>query len=391
MFINQPYDRSLGAELIDQLLANKYDKLTIIVAYAKLSGVNRLLPYLCEFKKRGGSIRCIVGIDQQNTSYEAIKALMELANELYVFHSEDYSQTFHIKCYWLCGADNTWYAIGSNNLTAGGLFSNYEMCSFFISTDEEAKKVNSDLESVYNSYVCSKSCCKRISSSELELLFDNGYILKEESKRKELIQKKKRDSSAHKTASPKYLFGAERFRTPALPSIAKDKKKAIPQPDSKQIKSDLPLSEIKDYLIRLVPRAGDRSKQVHFTKDLLDNYFCLKAGDVIWMQEIHSTGIPQEIEQRQIVLSQRNKNVKIELSGASILDEHYPTNPETRPVLIIKRINATLFSYMVLLPGHPGYDSINDYLLKLPPKKSLPDKVIDIEEMLSLWDACPLI
>lgn len=109
-------------------------------------------------------------------------------------------------------------------------------------------------------------------------------------------------------------------------------------------------------MIRLVPKAGNRSKQVHFTKFLLENYFCLEAGDTVLMQEILPNGTPQEIEHRQVVLSQRNKNVKIELAGASILDDEYPTNEETRPVLKILRINPSLFIYMVLLPNNQGYD-----------------------------------
>lgn len=128
MIITQPYNYNLGIDLIEQLDNPAYHSLTIIVAYAKLSGVYRLLPYMHKFKKRDGKLRCIVGIDQRNTSYDALRTLNSIMDELYVFHSESFSQTFHVKCYWLSGENDIWYAIGSNNLTAGGLFSNYEMC-----------------------------------------------------------------------------------------------------------------------------------------------------------------------------------------------------------------------------------------------------------------------
>lgn len=50
MIINQPYDNQLGVHIIAQLQSDKYDTITIMVAYAKLSGVYRLLPYLKAFK-----------------------------------------------------------------------------------------------------------------------------------------------------------------------------------------------------------------------------------------------------------------------------------------------------------------------------------------------------
>lgn len=149
--------------------------------------------------------------------------------------------------------------------------------------------------------------------------------------------------------------------------------------------------EDNTYLIRLVPRAGDRSKQVHFTVDILEKYFCLKPGDGILVQEMLASGAVGEIEHRQVVFSQRNRNVKIELAGASMLDTNYPANPETRPVLILKRVNANLFVYMILLADNEGYDAINARLKALPTGRSLPYEIIDESTMFSLWDNCPIV
>lgn len=130
---------------------------------------------------------------------------------------------------------------------------------------------------------------------------------------------------------------------------------------------------------------------MHFTVDLLEKYFCLSPGDEILVQEMMSTGEIGEIEHRQVVFSQRNRNVKIELAEASLLDTNYPTNPETRPVLILKRLDANLFAYMILLDGNDGYTAINARLKALPTGKSLPYEVIDENTMLSLWGNCPIV
>ena len=65
-----------------------------------------------------------------------------------------------------------------------------------------------------------------------------------------------------------------------------------------------------DYLVRHVPKAGDRSQQVHFTMDILKNYFKLSPGNELQLQQIHDIYTPHGIENRRVVYSARNKNVK---------------------------------------------------------------------------------
>jgi len=396
MIINQPYDEQLGIQLIEAIESNQYTQLTIMVAYAKLSGVYRLLPYLEKFHKNGGNIRCVVGIDQQNTTYDALLQLLKITDEISVFHSESVSQTFHIKCYWLFGDSKCWYAIGSNNLTAGGLFSNYELSSSSVLLGNEALKTNNVLENIYSTYTSAESvCCHKLDLEFLDKLISDGYVVKEIQQRKTLVEISKQNRS---TERKNRLFGNEVFPAPALPEQYRKNKTKKPKTKSENVKKkpiQVDIASVNqtecNYLIRLVPKAGDRSKQVHFTIDLLEKYFCLSPGDGILVQEMFPSGDVGEIEHRQIVFSQRNRNVKIELAGASMLDTSYPPDPETRPVLILKRVNANLFVYMILLDGNEGYSAINARLKSLPAGRSLPHEVIDESTMFSLWDNCPIV
>ena len=396
MIVNQPHDEQLGIQLIQVLEGNQFHQLTIMVAYAKLSGVYRISPYLEKFRNNGGSIRCVVGIDQQNTTYDALGQLLKLANEVYVFHSESVSQTFHIKCYWLSGENTCWYAIGSNNLTAGGLFSNYELSNSNLFVDEEAQKENEILSKIYSTYTDVDSVCShKLDEAFLEELISEGYVVKEIQQRKAFAESAKQSRA---TAPKSKLFGNEVFPAPALPeqfrkgkSAKTGTKKSSESNKPIQVESAKASKEDNTYLIRLIPRAGDRSKQVHFTVDLLEKYFCLTPGDGLLVQEMYASGTVGEIEQRQVVFSKRNRNVNIELAGASMLDTNYPENPETRPVLILKRVNNNLFVYMILLEGNGGYDAINARLKALPAGRSLPYEVIDESTMFSLWDNCPIV
>ena len=95
--VNQPFKQSLGFRLIEKIQSGHFSVFHFMVAYAKTSGVNRLLPYMRQFKENGGTIKAVVGIDQGNTSYEALISLLSVCNELYIYHSEDFMRTFHVK------------------------------------------------------------------------------------------------------------------------------------------------------------------------------------------------------------------------------------------------------------------------------------------------------
>ena len=87
IMLNQPFNGQLGEILIDKM-AGSYNKLTILSAFAKNSGVLRLKPALEQFKSAGGRIEAFIGVDAHGTSYEAVLNLFELCDELYIVHSE---------------------------------------------------------------------------------------------------------------------------------------------------------------------------------------------------------------------------------------------------------------------------------------------------------------
>ena len=60
--------------------------------------------------------------------------------------------------------------------------------------------------------------------------------------------------------------------------------------------------------------------------------------------------------------------------------------------MIFKRVNPTLFEYMLLMEGNPGYEELNRRLLGLDwHHKSLRYEVMDADTIFTLWEDCPLI
>lgn len=181
--INQPYDGQLGDMLIGKLRSGEYASLAIVVAFAKVSGVLRIKSAVEEFRNRGGAVTAFVGIDLNGTSYEALIALFHLCNELYVVHTESSTQTFHPKMYDLSNVDTAWTVVGSNNLTAGGLWGNFESfaCNEFDFSSEDDVQTHSALEAHFTrlSDEHSLESLKMVSEIDVHALLDHGYIQRE--------------------------------------------------------------------------------------------------------------------------------------------------------------------------------------------------------------------
>ncbi len=228
--INQPFQGQLGEILKNELNSN-YSSLTIFSAFAKNSGVLRLKESLETFKSNDGTIRAFIGIDLDGTSYEALLNLYNLCDELYVIHSENFSTTYHSKIYLLENTDAVWCAIGSNNLTGGGLWTNFESCSIqtYNLPDE-----TTELDSIY--FVIKKykdpeyECSTKITSiDDINALLEANYISKEVTQKIESITKRISQKKKQKKTT---LFGSEKISIPTLIPVNTPRKKPFSKPET---------------------------------------------------------------------------------------------------------------------------------------------------------------
>lgn len=179
--LNQPFNGQLGRRLIDLLTSTEYQHLTVIVAFARNSGVLRLKDAIAEFRARGGTVAAYVGVDLGGTSYEALTNLLQDVDSLSVVHSE-LGQTFHPKTYFFEGEKKRTLIIGSHNLTGGGLWTNFES-SLLLSGD-----VNDDGGACFHTEVSTYvAWLKSLGASfmpitdqaDVERLLQNGYVVQE--------------------------------------------------------------------------------------------------------------------------------------------------------------------------------------------------------------------
>lgn len=234
--INQPFQGQLGNLLIEELNSD-YHSFIIFSAFAKNSGVLRLKTALQKFKESGGKIKAFIGIDLDGTSYEALLNLFSLCTELYVIHSENFSTTYHSKLYLLENSSKAWCAVGSNNLTGGGLWTNFESCSIHTYHLPNEKNELNNIYSIMEKYIDPNySCSTKISSvCDIDTLFNANYISKEVTQKIGAISKRISLKDKQRKNS---LFGSEKVQIPTIITIDSTKHSKTKQ------KSPTPLYEL---------------------------------------------------------------------------------------------------------------------------------------------------
>ena len=201
--MNQPFSGQLGDRLIELLDSADYHTLNVAVAFAKNSGVLRVKDAFSHFRERGGSVNVYVGVDLGGTSYEALTTLRLHTDSLNVVHSES-GQTFHSKIYQFSGEKSGLLVVGSHNLTAGGLWTNFESSVHIPIDGEKAAeaKMSKEMGDYFQELAgLATSFMPITSQDEIERLLDEGYVTKE------VADRVRRASDAKRDGSKERLFG----------------------------------------------------------------------------------------------------------------------------------------------------------------------------------------
>jgi hypothetical protein len=222
--MNQPFTGQLGNRLIELLDLPDYHTLTIVVAFAKNSGVLRIIDALERFRKRGGKVNAYVGVDLGGTSYEALTALLVHTDSLNVVHSEK-GQTFHPKIYEFVGKDKGLMVVGSHNLTGGGLWTNFESSVFIPLGGPSANE--GELLTRMPDYIGQLTSLKDSFMSieaqdHIEKLLQHGYIFKE------VAEQVRRAKAVANDESRESLFGnGAPAKLPRIVSSTKEKETVV--------------------------------------------------------------------------------------------------------------------------------------------------------------------
>jgi HKD family nuclease len=179
MIVNQPWDgpNARVGDILQQQKAistRRYTALHIAVAFAKRAGIMALAEPIRQLTALNNGVEAFVGIDVQGTSREALQELLDLGVTTYIFHNP--AATFHPKLYLFEGPAWAFAIIGSSNLTAGGLYTNYELgleIELNLATPrdtvihEELRSVFEKLRTARNTAVLTPSLLKELNDRDM--------------------------------------------------------------------------------------------------------------------------------------------------------------------------------------------------------------------------------
>jgi HKD family nuclease len=125
--VTQPFDEqgSLLYDFLNDIQGDATLRLDVVVAWAKRSGLARVEDVLLRLRNEGAHLRLLVGIDEGGATRQGLEMARTLFHEVFIFHDPS-GRTFHPKVYAAIKDTAADLFVGSNNLTAGGVYFNYE-------------------------------------------------------------------------------------------------------------------------------------------------------------------------------------------------------------------------------------------------------------------------
>jgi HKD family nuclease len=213
-YIAQP-DVQLG-RILSELLDSEPKRAVLVSAFVGLQTIMRIKAQVSELKNRGAEIRFVVGIDLGGTSQEVLQELVQWNISVCIVKHRIPGHTFHPKLYLFEWDHKAEIIIGSNNITEGGFFGNYEGCA----------RITYDIPDDSNEFVAARKDLKRFINptgpiaKELTAAFLNDLIASGEVPTEAEARKGRdvnRESRARKIkangkAAP--LFGTEEIDPP---------------------------------------------------------------------------------------------------------------------------------------------------------------------------------
>lgn len=332
-----------------------------IFAFASQNGVRNLIedPIIEQFLDRGGIFRLIVGIDAV-TNRQTLEYLAHVETEhpnfsVRVFWNES-AGLFHPKFSHFRRDDGREELIvGSGNLTPGGLRENYEAYTVLRSS-RVRERINAS------------ALYRFLTDREADLRAIDEEILQRAARN--IIVAGRRGRRRTREIEPE-----------AVEATAE----AILEP-----REEAAAAAIGRVLVAQVPKAGGRWHQVHFNRDVINQFFQIQPGTTqrVYLVERRQDGSSGEQEVRPCILSQTNLNYKIELGARR--EAAYPDHGV--PIAVFRELHARSFEYMLIFPGEPGYDillQLTDELLSIG--RGLPRVITDTHTLGDTWPESPLL
>lgn len=213
-YIAQP-DTQLGKVLSELLDTDpSASRIVFVSAFVSLQTIMRVKHQVIELKGSGADLRFVLGIDLGGTSQEALKELIGWGIDVRIVKHRIPGHTFHPKLYLFQWASHATIIIGSNNVTEGGFFGNYEGAArITYQLPEDTEAFSSACAELSRFLAPEGPVTYGLTAEFLDELIARGDVpTEEEARRGRDIATKTQKAKGKKAGEP--IFGAEDIKPP---------------------------------------------------------------------------------------------------------------------------------------------------------------------------------
>ena len=212
-YIAQP-DTQLGKVLAAFLDADPTPARVVFVsAFVSMQTLMRVKQQVLDLKEAGATVRFVLGIDLGGTSQEALAEILSWRIDCRIVNHCMPGHTFHPKLYMLEWAKQAAVIIGSNNLTEGGFFNNYEGAAHITyELPNDADEFGTACDELSRFLDPGGPVAKPLTDELLKDLVERGDVPTEEEARKNRAES--RESKTNGGSNKEPLFGTEDFDPP---------------------------------------------------------------------------------------------------------------------------------------------------------------------------------
>ena len=384
--ILQP-ETQLGNEIIELLDSRaSFSRIVLVSAFVALRTILRLRERLLTHIGQRTDLLITVGIDLGGTSREVLEELLRWNCRVFIFHNTIARATFHPKVYLFERSSGATLFVGSNNLTDGGLYTNYEVTTRFdFSFPADTPEYESLLEPLSQLLNPEGGTVRPLDKDLIRQLIARGELLSEAEARRH-TGKRTPGQSTGPVQVPASPFSA--VTVPFAPPLPKElREKDEPSGPTESAPDNAPV------LVRYIAGAGGRTSQIHFSRRIAESFFGLRPGDTntIDVQEVQPGEPPGRLEKdRPLVFSASNRNSKIEMEGLKYrLPSDYPT--DWYAILIVQQVRPRRYRYMSLVPGDDGYAELSGHLDRVPQRgRAFQEDTMTLDRLLEIWPSYPV-
>lgn len=219
--LSQP-EFQLGNEFMALLASNlRYRRIIFVSAFTALKTMLRLRERLLAAVDAGAIVRLVLGIDLGGTSREVLEELSQWDCEVYLYHNPLQRATFHPKIYLFEHDSNSTLFLGSNNLTDGGLYTNYEATTrYFFNFPADNHDYERLLHPIIPFLEPTGSTVQRLDTRLIEALSTLGILITEVEARRSRRNTARQAQPNHDQALPPNPFTP--IAVPPAPLLPRD-------------------------------------------------------------------------------------------------------------------------------------------------------------------------